>query len=175
MKRREQARQIALQALYQLDLRGEEFGPEIVEFLRASTRDPEVYFFARRLTEGAWGWRAEADRLIQQAAEHWRIERMAPIDRNIIRLAAYEICQCPDIPYRVAIDQAIELAKRFSAAESGSFVNGVLDRVLRITKGEEAAAAAQAESPAAPAAPAAPAEAETGPPADEGKNEVTLE
>jgi N utilization substance protein B len=131
MKRREEGRQIALQALYQLDLRGEDFDSGIVEFLRSSTDDPEVYQFARRLTEGAWAWRAEADLLIQAAAEHWKLQRMAPLDRNILRLATYEICQCPDIPDRVAIDQAIELAKRFSAAESGSFVNGVLDHVLR--------------------------------------------
>jgi len=148
MKRREQARQIALQALYQLDLRGEEFGPEIVEFLRESTDDPEVYFFSRRLTEGTWAWRAEADRLIQEAAEHWRIERMAPLDRNVLRLATWELGQCPDIPPRVAIDQAIELAKRFSAAESGAFVNGVLDRVLRLIKGDEAAKAIREEGAA---------------------------
>lgn len=141
MKRREQARQIALQALYQLDIRKEELGAEMVEFLRESTSDPEVYLFARRLAEGAWGWRAEADLLIQQAAEHWRIDRMAALDRNILRLAAWEIAQCPDIPARVAIDQAIELAKRFSAGESGSFVNGVLDHILRLVKGEDAARA----------------------------------
>ena len=143
MKRREQARQIALQALYQLDLRSEEGGPEIVAFLRESTRDPEVYFFARRLTAGAWPWRIQADRLIDEAAENWRIERMAPIDRNILRLATWEICEAPDIPDRVAIDQAIELAKTFSAAESGAFVNGVLDRVLRLAKGEGAVPASQ--------------------------------
>jgi len=151
MKRREQARQIALQALYQLDLRREQFGPQAVAFLRESTRDPEVYFFARRLTEGAWPWRAEADRLIDEAAEHWRIERMAPIDRNILRLAAWEICEAPDIPDRVAIDQAIELAKRFSAAESGGFVNGVLDRVLRLAKGEGAVPASRTADEPPPA------------------------
>jgi transcription antitermination factor NusB len=143
MKRREQARQIALQALYQLDVRREDLGPEIVEFLRESTKEPEVYFFARRLTEGVWAWREEADGLIREAAEHWRPERMAILDRNILRLAAYEISQCPDIPPRVAIDQAIELAKRFSSAESGAFVNGVLDKILRIVKGEGAAEAAE--------------------------------
>ena len=139
MKRREQARQIALQALYQLDVRKEDVGSDIVDFLRESTQEPEVYFFARRLVEGAWGWRIEADRLISEAAENWRLERMATLDRNILRLAAYEISQCPDIPPRVAIDQAIELAKRFSAAESGGFVNGILDRILRLIKGDEAA------------------------------------
>ena len=148
MKRREQARQIALQALYQLDVRQEDLGPEIVEFLRESTKEPEVYFFARRLMEGTWAWREEADRLIREAAEHWRPERMAILDRNILRLAAYEISQCPDIPPRVAIDQAIELAKRFSSAESGAFVNGVLDKILRLVKGEGAGEVAPAPAPA---------------------------
>jgi len=134
MKRRERARRIALQALYQLDVRGEEFGPETVAFLRESTRDPEVYFFARRLTEGAWGWRRDADRLIEEAAEHWRIHRMAPVDRNIIRLATWEMCRADDIPERVALDQAIEIAKEYSAAEAPAFVNGVLDRVLRLAR-----------------------------------------
>lgn len=125
---------MALQALYQLDVRGEEFGPEAVQFLRDSTRDPEVYFFARRLAEGAWAWRREADLLIEEAAEHWRIHRMAPVDRNIIRLATWEMCRADDIPERVAIDQAIEMAKEFSAAEAPGFVNGVLDRVLRLAR-----------------------------------------
>jgi len=164
MKRREQARQIALQALYQLDIRHEAVSPEIVEFLRESTKDPDVYFFARRLTEGAWGWREEADKVIGQAAEHWRIERMATLDRNILRLAAYEIAECPDIPPRVAIDQAIELAKRFSAAESGAFVNGVLDRVLRLVKGEDAA---KEELKAPPAAEEPAKEEPDAPPAAE--------
>jgi N utilization substance protein B len=127
-------------------LRNEEFGPECVEFLRSSTADPEVYFFARQLTEGTWQSRTETDDLLTRAAEHWRIERMAPIDRNILRLATYEICHCPDIPLRVAIDQAIELAKRFSSAEAGAFVNGVLDKVLRLAKGDAVADATRAEA-----------------------------
>ncbi|HUX01475.1 MAG TPA: transcription antitermination factor NusB, partial [Phycisphaerae bacterium] len=117
MKQREQSRRIALQALFQLDFRGEEFGPETIEFLRASTRDPEVYFFARRLVEGTWAWRAQADRLMQQAVEHWDVDRMATLDRNVLRMAAWEIACCDDIPDRVALDQAIELAKRFGSAE----------------------------------------------------------
>ena len=134
MKRRERARQIALQALYQMDVRGEAFGPETLDFVRGSTSDPEVYFFARRLAEGDWSWRHGADRLIGEAAEHWDVRRMAAIDRNILRLATWEICQAPDIPERVSIDQAIELAKTFSAAEAPGFVNGVLDRVLHLAR-----------------------------------------
>jgi N utilization substance protein B len=159
MKRRERGREIALQALYQLDLRQEEFGPAIVGFLRESTQDAEVYFFSRRLTEGAWAWRAQADRLVREAAEHWTPDRMAAIDRNILRLATYELAECPDIPRRVALDQAIELAKRFSSAESSAFVNGVLDHVLRIIEGEEPAAPVQDPPAAFPAT-------ETGRPAE---------
>ncbi len=136
MKRREQGRQIALQTLYQLDVRDEPFGPETVEFLRESTRDPEVYFFARALADGAWAWRDEADALLGRAAEHWTPRRMAVLDRNILRLATYELAERPDVPERVVLDQAIELAKRFSSAESGAFVNGVLDHVLRLLKAE---------------------------------------
>jgi N utilization substance protein B len=146
MKRRERARRIALQALYQMDVRGEEFGPETVAFLRDSTRDPQVYFFARRLAEGAWPWRRHGDLLIEEAAEHWRVARMAAVDRNILRLATWEICQAPDIPVRVSIDQAIELAKAFSAAEAAAFVNGVLDRVLRLARERGLVAGGEGES-----------------------------
>jgi len=139
MKQREFARRIALQALFQLDFRGEEFGPETVDFIRSSTKDAEVYFFARRLTESVWAWRAEADRLHQQATEHWDVDRMAVLDRNILRLATWELCCSDDVPDRVAIDQAIELAKRFGSAESGAFVNGVLDHVLRIVQAKREA------------------------------------
>ncbi len=138
MRKREQARRITLQALFQLDVRGDEFEPEVVEFLRSSTSDPEVYLFAKHLTEGARVWRDEADRLIAEAAEHWQIDRMAILDRNILRLATWEICCCDDIPDRVAIDQASELAKRFGGAESSAFVNGVLDRILRTVKPDSA-------------------------------------
>ncbi len=145
MKRRERARQMALQALYQLDVRGEAWDAETVDFLRGSTRDPETYFFARRLAEGAWGWREAADRLIEEAAEHWHVARMAAVDRNILRLAAWEICEAPDIPERVSIDQAIELAKAFSTAEASGFVNGVLDRVLRLAREQGLVAEAEGD------------------------------
>ncbi len=149
MKRREQARRIALQALYQLDLTSSDLGDDIVAFLRESTADPEIYFFARELTEGTWGWRGQADPIIDEAAEHWQVDRMAVLDRNVLRLATWELAHHPNVPERVALDQAIELAKTFSAAESSKFVNGVLDKVLKILKGR----GLRAEAP--PAADAA--------------------
>jgi N utilization substance protein B len=146
MLKREQARVLALQALYQWDLRGEEFAQAADEFLAESTKDTEVYFFARELAFGAWNLREKSDVLIREAAAHWDVVRMAAVDRNILRLAVYEMTGRQDIPARVAIDQAIELAKRFGAAESGAFVNGILDHILRAA----GLAAPDSEMPPAP-------------------------
>jgi len=151
MLKREQARVLALQALYQWDLRGQEFALVADDFLAESTKDSEVYFFARELTFGAWDGREKSDVLIREAAAHWDVGRMAAVDRNILRLAVYEMTGRTDIPARVAIDQAIELAKRFGAAESGAFVNGILDHILR------AAGLAAPDQPTPPPAGASPA------------------
>jgi N utilization substance protein B len=131
MSKREQGRVLAIQTLYQWDLRGDEFADQADDFLSESTQDPDVYFFARELTFGAWQFREQSDTWIRRAAAHWDMTRMAAVDRNILRLAIYEMLGRTDIPARVAIDQAIELAKRFGAGESGAFVNGILDHVMR--------------------------------------------
>jgi len=158
MSKREQGRVLAVQALYQWDLRSQEFDNQVDEFLSTSTNDPEVYFFARELTLGAWAFREQADGWIRKAAAHWEVDRMAAVDRNILRLGIYEMLGRDDIPPRVAIDQAIELAKRFGAAESGAFVNGILDHVLReakpesVARGESGRAASPAEAAGKPGA-----------------------
>lgn len=156
MSKREQGRVLAVQALYQWDVRGQDFDAQADDFLAESTQDSEVYFFARELTFGARAFRDQADAWIQRAAAHWEMRRMAAVDRNILRLAIYEMIGRSDIPPRVAIDQAIELAKRFGAAESGAFVNGILDHVLREAgvAGEAAAAGPSSDSPAAATPPA---------------------
>ena len=69
--------------------------------------------------------------MISEVAENWRLDRMAAIDRNILRLGAYEMLFCPEVPAKVAINEALELAKRYSTAQSSRFVNGILDRVLQ--------------------------------------------
>ena len=153
MSKREQGRVLAVQALYQWDLRGEEFDAGAADFLAESTRDSEVYFFARELAFGAHEFASEADGWIMRAAAHWEMKRMAAVDRNILRLAIYEMLGRDDIPVRVAIDQAIELAKRFGAAESGAFVNGILDRVLHESCLPGAGDSGGADPGAAPAAP----------------------
>lgn len=132
MNVRRKAREIALAFLYQWDLRGDDVLPELDELLVKDRREPDVAEYVQTLVRGTIAQKAEIDRRISEAAEHWRIERMAVVDRNILRMATYEMAyRKEDVPPKVAINEAIELAKRFSTAESGAFVNGVLDRIRR--------------------------------------------
>jgi N utilization substance protein B len=130
MGRRRKAREAALQFLYQLDLRGEEqAGAYEAEFWTHHPTDGGTRHFASTLARGAKEHQAEVDRLIAQYTEHWDLDRMAAVDRNILRLAVYELLWHPEVPAKVAINEAIEIAKKFGTQESGRFINGILDRV----------------------------------------------
>lgn len=94
-----------------------------------SEDEPAVKRFARELILGTWTHRSRLDAQIAEVAENWDIHRMAVVDRNILRLACYELLVLGDVPPKVAINEAINLAKRYGAADSGAFVNGVLDRI----------------------------------------------
>lgn len=130
MRKRTAARRLALQALYQWDLRGDDFLAELPHFLASWARTEEESAFARELVLGCRAHLAEIDARLQALARNWSLGRMAVIDRNILRLAAYELMYRPDIPPKVAIDEAVGLAKRFSTEESGAFVNGILDPLM---------------------------------------------
>jgi len=109
-------------------------------FLRAQKADPEVLSFARELFEGTLADIPSLDRLIGDQAANWRLERMAAVDRNLLRLALYELLHHPETPPAVVIDEALEIARRFSGDESVEFVNGVLDGIrksLAVAKQEE--------------------------------------
>ncbi len=125
------ARELALQALYQADLLGDECLPGIEATLRADGHPAEVVDYAFDLTRGVRARREETDALLASAAQHWTVSRMAVVDRNILRMGVEELVHHPEVPPRVVINEAIELAKRYSTAQSGAFVNGVLDRVRR--------------------------------------------
>lgn len=129
MRKRTIAREHALQILYQLDLRGPEVLEEIDELLSEVTKDPEVISFAKELVMGTWEHRAPIDQHIEQVATNWELPRMAAVDRNILRLATFELCFCEGIPPLVSINEAIEMAKKFSTKNSGPFVNGILDNI----------------------------------------------
>ena len=129
MRNRTIARELALQALYQLDLRGDDFINEIDSFCKKSTEKHDVYQFALVLVNGCRSHIKEIDETISKVTEHWELRRMAIIDKNILRLGVYELLHRDDIPPKVSINEAIELAKKFSTKNSGTFVNGILDKI----------------------------------------------
>ena len=95
---------------------------------------PKLVEFARELVAGVRRNRGQLDQTIEQVAENWSLDRMAATDRNAIRLGAFEILHT-DTPDRVAIDEAVELAKRFGSAQSGPFINGILDQIMNRRSG----------------------------------------
>jgi len=129
MRRRTRARELALQFLYQLDLRGDEVVDTLTDFLDLAGREGETRNFARRLINGTCRARSEIDALLVRVARNWNLSRMAAVDRNVLRMAIYELLYCQDIPPKVAINEAIEIGKKYSTVNSGAFINGILDRV----------------------------------------------
>lgn len=133
MGRRRKSRELALQILYQYDT-GSSPLEEILESFWESQGSPlpEVRLFAEDLARGALGHQEEIDSLARKLSEHWVLERMAVVDRNIIRLAIYELLYRNDIPPKVTINESVEIAKKYSTKDSGAFVNGILDRVYQL-------------------------------------------
>jgi N utilization substance protein B len=130
MGRRRKAREVALQFLYQLDLNGaDDPAPAEDEFWARHPVDDEARAFADTLVRGTKANQTKIDHLIAQFTEHWDLDRMAVVDRNLLRLAVYELLWQSAVPAKVTINEAIEIAKKFGTRESGRFVNGVLDRI----------------------------------------------
>ena len=121
-----------MQALYQLDIQGSDLLPRLMgEFFHENEGDERTRKLAWEWTSGAWASVAECDELIGAATIRWQFSRLSPVDKSILRLAVYQLKNCPDIPPKVVINEAIELAKKYSTEKSGPFVNGVLDAVLK--------------------------------------------
>lgn len=131
MSSRRRGRELALQILYQLDMVRADVNDAIRAFwgLQESIPSEDTKEFCEDLARGASEHAEEIDRLIEDAASNWRISRMAVVDRNILRLAVYELLYREDIPSTVTINEAIELGKMFGTEESGAFINGVLDKI----------------------------------------------
>ena len=144
-RRRTLAREIAVKVLYQFEVqRNLEFpdsgnsatpksdGFDVESFITEETDDPEVREFSRTLCEGALEALEDSDQLIAEVADNWDLSRLAALDRAILRLAVYELSDLEEVPPKVAINEAIELAKKYSTAQSGAFINGILDRLLSL-------------------------------------------
>ena len=147
MRKRTRAREFALQILYDIDITQTEVGEVLEDFWREKSdlelskdekqmiemekRDPEVRSYCESLVRGTVGHLKRLDELIERFAEHWDMKRMAYVDRNILRLSAYEMLYCEEIPVKVAINEAVELAKRYGEEDSSKFVNGILDKIAK--------------------------------------------
>ena len=149
MRKRTRAREFALQILYELDIAQSE--PELEEALEDFWKDrtdlvltdpeklalekdkkePEVREYTEKLVRGTLAKKKLIDPTIERFAENWEMTRMACVDRNILRLATYEILHVDEIPVKVAINEAVELAKRYGEQDSSKFVNGILDRIAK--------------------------------------------
>lgn len=132
---RHQARTVALQGLYQLDMQRCEPsfdpGPMLRPWIEEAALAGDLAGYANRLVRGVWLVHQRYDRMIAEASDHWDVARMAVVDRNILRLALHELIEALDVPARVIFDEAIELGREFGATETPQFINGVLDAIWR--------------------------------------------
>jgi N utilization substance protein B len=129
MTRRSRAREVAVQLLFQYDLNPRIDRASVERFAHDRLREDDLRTFCLALYDGVLANLADIDARLTAAAENWRLSRMAVIDRNILRLGAHEVLHQPDVPAAAALNEAIELARRYGAADSPAFVNGVLDRL----------------------------------------------
>ena len=134
MDKRTRARELAIQALYQLDVQGSDIMNFLGEFFEENEPNSQAQKLALEWTKGTWENLSVCDELIVSSTLKWKLSRLSPVDKSILRLAVYQLKFCPDIPCKVTINEAIELAKKFSTAQSPAFVNGVLDAVLKKLK-----------------------------------------
>ncbi len=129
--KRRSGRELAFRLLFQCDVGGQPL-EDVLEVARSeSEATAEVWEFAVELARGAWNTHAELDEIIVRYAAGWTLERMANADRNLLRLALFEILHRPDIPQSVSINEAVEMAKSYSTAESAKFINGILGTFSR--------------------------------------------
>ena len=147
MRKRTRSREFALQILYQLDINHLNISDVLEDFwkdrsdlalsdkekeaIEHDKKDNEIRQYAEKLVRGTLEKLESLDKVIERFAEHWEIKRMAYVDRNIMRLTAYELLYYADIPVKVAINEAVELAKRYGEPDSSKFVNGILDRIAK--------------------------------------------
>ncbi|MGE4520608.1 MAG: transcription antitermination factor NusB [Desulfobacteraceae bacterium] len=132
---RRKARELALQALFYMDIRNS-FSMESLKLFKKYLSSGESDFL-NLLTDGVLENKDDIDRIIEEHSSNWRLHRMSCVDRNILRLAVYELYYCLDIPYKVSINEAIDIGKKFGTRESGGFINGLLDSIRKTLEKNE--------------------------------------
>jgi N utilization substance protein B len=137
MRKRTLSREIALKVFYAWEMTKEDMPDCLTKYWTANEKvTDDIKQFTEQLVLGVWERRAEIDTIIAKYAMNWEISRMATIDRNVLRMATYELLYVADIPPKVAINEGIELAKKYGDRDSGKFVNGILDKISKTEKRE---------------------------------------
>lgn len=136
MANRSKARELVVQMLYQTDLNSDVDGKMVKEMIFERLNDTDLADFGWSLFAGAWDKREELDKKIVEVAQNWKLSRMAPTDRNVLRMGAYELFHT-NTPSKVAVDEAVKVAKKFGGPNSPSFVNGILDKLIPENAKEE--------------------------------------
>lgn len=126
---RRQARELALQALFCMEMTGDVSDEMLQRFCDHYPPTVKSRPFFLQLVKGVNDAHVSVDQLIEQYSHNWRLRRMSCVDRNILRIAVYEILYCNDIPYKVSINEAIDIGKKYGTEESGAFINGILDSI----------------------------------------------
>ncbi|MBA3029137.1 MAG: transcription antitermination factor NusB [Desulfobacteraceae bacterium] len=134
---RRRSREFAMQALFFMDIQGETSEDLIELFVENFKPSKNMVPFFLTLSKGVLRNKNTIDSILEQISSNWRVGRMACVDRNVIRIAIYELCFLGDIPSKVAINEAIDIGKRYGTEESGAFINGVLDSVLKLLESGE--------------------------------------
>lgn len=119
-----------MQILYQIDISGDDIEKAIELFWMNFKHREDAKPFTLDLVRGVWNFKSEIDPLIKMASKNWKLSRMSSVDRNILRTSVYEILRCDDIPYKVTINEAVDLGKKYGTEDSGAFINGILDFIV---------------------------------------------
>jgi N utilization substance protein B len=144
---RRRGREYALQMLYAMDLTAYPPDEVFAGFNAIQDLNRDAFYYARRLVDGVYGHLDEIDTVLTRFAEHWKIHRMAAVDRNLLRLGIYELMYLKDIPFPIIINEALEIVKEFSDQEGTQFVNGILDAASREFRPDENGPKARARKP----------------------------
>ena len=137
MGKRRRARELAIQVLFHMEYNPGDPAECFDRVCQSFDAAKEVRAYSREVVLGVWEKRADLDRLMRRSSKNWRVERMSRVDRNILRLAIYEVLYRKDVPPKVSIDEAVELGKRYGTEESSAFINGILDHIYNELKAEE--------------------------------------
>lgn len=129
MGNRRKSRELAMQALFYMDMSRNDSKELLDRFCESFDPSSETLPFFLKLVKGVMHTRPEVDAIIERFSSNWKLSRMPAVDRNVMRIAVYELLCCPDIPYKVSLNEAIDIGKKFGTEESGAFINGILDSI----------------------------------------------